>query len=392
MDPVIQVRDLTEKYKETLALDRVDFDIERNTIYGFLGRNGAGKTTAMSILTAQNFATSGSVRVFDEPYLGLDALARQIFYDRLIADYAEHPRTILLSSHLIDEISSLIERVLVIDKGRIIMDQSTDEARERATNLVGDATQVERFVADHEVIHRETLGRVASATFLGTLSPDELERVREAGHVHPQRQSDRPGHPHAVPQHPDLRLGPRSDPRGHHRDLLRHLRDDPGRRTQVGRWSPGPDVVLRDHRRPGAHTHLPVLPGHERHPAGIPSRDARRGRGQRDRHGDPVRPTGALEIATEGYCVNGYVAYLPWLWDGGPLAAWFTFFTIMMFAFVVGFWGATVFKRRGTMILTIVLLALGLVVAGTVLLTLYALILTAVLAAGSYLTLRRAVA
>ncbi|MBW4790680.1 ATP-binding cassette domain-containing protein, partial [Alcaligenes faecalis subsp. faecalis] len=69
MDRVIEVHHLTKRYKDTLALDDVSFQIERNAIYGFLGRNGAGKTTAMSILTAQNFATSGSVRVFGEnPY------------------------------------------------------------------------------------------------------------------------------------------------------------------------------------------------------------------------------------------------------------------------------------------------------------------------------------
>ena len=168
-------------------MDDVSFTIEKDTIYGLLGRNGAGKTTVMSILTAQNFATSGDVRVFgeqpyenaevlarmcfvresqkypedaqarstpsrraslffpnwdqaladrlvedfqlplnrrikklsrgqlsavgviigiasraeitffDEPYLGLDAVARQIFYDRLLEDYAEHPRTVILS-------------------------------------------------------------------------------------------------------------------------------------------------------------------------------------------------------------------------------------------------------------------------------------------------------
>lgn len=55
------------------------------------------------------------ITFFDEPYLGLDAIARQTFYDRLLADYAEHPRTILLSSYLIDEIADLIERVLVVD-------------------------------------------------------------------------------------------------------------------------------------------------------------------------------------------------------------------------------------------------------------------------------------
>ncbi len=54
--------------------------------------------------------------LFDEPYAGLDAVARQFFYDRLLADYAEHPRTILLSTHLIHEAATLFENVVVIDR------------------------------------------------------------------------------------------------------------------------------------------------------------------------------------------------------------------------------------------------------------------------------------
>ena len=64
MTAVIEVTDLTKRYSDTLAVDRVSFAIEKDTIYGLLGRNGAGKTTVMSILTAQNFATSGDVRIF----------------------------------------------------------------------------------------------------------------------------------------------------------------------------------------------------------------------------------------------------------------------------------------------------------------------------------------
>ncbi|KUG56699.1 ABC transporter ATP-binding protein [Kocuria rosea subsp. polaris] len=270
MNPVIQVRNLTKRYKDKVALDDVSFDVEQDTIYGLLGRNGAGKTTAMSILTAQNLPTSGDVRVFgenpyenarvlsrmcfvresqkypddatprhaftsarlffprwdqhladelveefqlpvkrtikklsrgqlsavgviiglasraeitffDEPYLGLDAVARQIFYDRLLADYAEHPRTVLLSSHLIDEVANLLERVLVIDEGRIIMDESTDDARAQATNVVGEASAVEDAVRGREVIHREILGRVASVTFLGRLDETERAALTAAG-------------------------------------------------------------------------------------------------------------------------------------------------------------------------------------------------------------------
>lgn len=270
MTHVIEVNGLTKRYRETLAVDDVSFTIEKDTIYGLLGRNGAGKTTVMSILTAQNFATSGDIRVFgedpyenaavlgrmcfvresqkypedalpkhafktaslffpnwdqsladrliedfqlpmkrrikklsrgqlsavgviigiasraeitffDEPYLGLDAVARQVFYDRLLEDYTEHPRTIILSSHLIDEVSNLIERVLVIDRGRIIMDEETDAVRDRAANIVGEAAAVDAFVAGREVIHRESLGRVASVTVVGGLTAADLQRLDAAG-------------------------------------------------------------------------------------------------------------------------------------------------------------------------------------------------------------------
>ncbi|MGO1236606.1 MAG: ABC transporter ATP-binding protein, partial [Microbacterium gubbeenense] len=85
------------------------------------------------------------------------------------------------SSHLIDEIANLIERVLVIDGGRILMDSSAEEAREQATSVVGDKEAVEQLVQGREILHRESLGRVASVTFLGQLTGDERRRVEAAG-------------------------------------------------------------------------------------------------------------------------------------------------------------------------------------------------------------------
>ncbi|WP_040167755.1 ABC transporter ATP-binding protein [Microbacterium gorillae] len=269
MTSVIDVTGLTKAYRETVALDDVSLHLDENVIYGLLGRNGAGKSTLMSILTAQNFATSGDVQVFgeqpyenarvlsrmcfvresqrypdaftprhafaaaamcfedwdqsladdlvrefrlpmkrrikklsrgqlsavgviiglaaraeitffDEPYLGLDAVARQIFYDRLLADYAEHPRTIVLSSHLIDEVANLLEHVIVLDEGRVIIDASADDLRGRAVTIVGDSTAVERFAAGREILHTESLGRVTSATVLGTLTADDRARLADA--------------------------------------------------------------------------------------------------------------------------------------------------------------------------------------------------------------------
>ena len=60
---MIEVKNLTKRYGQNLALDRVSFKIEEGTIVGFLGPNGAGKSTAMNIITGYLSATSGEVTV-----------------------------------------------------------------------------------------------------------------------------------------------------------------------------------------------------------------------------------------------------------------------------------------------------------------------------------------
>ncbi|HEV8275901.1 MAG TPA: hypothetical protein VGQ26_09420 [Streptosporangiaceae bacterium] len=74
-------------------------------------------------------------------------MARQLFYDRLLADFAEHPRTVVLSTHLIDEVADLLEHVVVLDRGRVALDAPADEVRGAAMTVSGPATVVEEFVA-----------------------------------------------------------------------------------------------------------------------------------------------------------------------------------------------------------------------------------------------------
>jgi len=84
----------------------------------------------------------------------------------------------VLSTHLIDEVSDLLERVLVIDQGRLLVDADTDELRGSATTVVGPRTAVEAFVAGREVLHRDGIGGLASVT-VGRLS--EAERAEATG-------------------------------------------------------------------------------------------------------------------------------------------------------------------------------------------------------------------
>ncbi|MFF2631275.1 hypothetical protein ACFVR6_00160 [Microbacterium sp. NPDC058021] len=73
---------------------------------------------------------------------------------------------------------------------------------------------------------------------------------------------------------------------------------------------------------------------------------------------------GLIEQATQGWGINGYFFYLPWIWEAGALAAGFFFFVVAMLFFVVGFWAATIYKRFGNLWLTVILVGLGLVLVG----------------------------
>ncbi|MFJ3489162.1 ABC transporter ATP-binding protein [Leifsonia aquatica] len=129
-----------------------------------------GQLSAVGVIVG--LASRAPLTFFDEPYLGLDAVARQIFYDRLLEDFAEHPRTVVLSTHLIDEVANLLEHVIVIDQGRILMDQDAEELRSSATTVVGPRSAVDAFVASHEVLHRDGIGGLASVTVSGLSGAD----------------------------------------------------------------------------------------------------------------------------------------------------------------------------------------------------------------------------
>jgi ABC-2 type transport system ATP-binding protein len=103
-------------------------------------------------------ASRAPVTLFDEPYLGLDAVARQLFYDRLIADYAEEPRTIILSTHLIEEISGLLEHVVLLDAGRVLLDDDVESLRASALTVTGPTDRVEAMSRQHELLTRDALG------------------------------------------------------------------------------------------------------------------------------------------------------------------------------------------------------------------------------------------
>jgi ABC-2 type transport system ATP-binding protein len=138
---------------ELAAALLADFDLPANRPVRKLSR---GMNSAVGIVIG--LASRARLTLFDEPYLGLDAVARQLFYDRLIADYAEHPRTIVLSTHLIEEIAGLLEHVLLIDRGRVLLDADAESLRDSAVTVTGPGDKVQSFARHHELLHAESLG------------------------------------------------------------------------------------------------------------------------------------------------------------------------------------------------------------------------------------------
>lgn len=152
------------------------FELPKKTPARKLSR---GQASALSLVVG--LASHAGVTIFDEPYLGLDATARELFYQALLADLDAHPRTVLISSHLIDEIATLINHVLLLDHGKLRIDEDVLTLMDRAHSVTGPSTIVEDFCKGLEVLKRESLGGISRYQVLGDLSEEQKTRASSLG-------------------------------------------------------------------------------------------------------------------------------------------------------------------------------------------------------------------
>ncbi|MGJ0203285.1 ATP-binding cassette domain-containing protein [Leucobacter sp. gxy201] len=138
-----------------------------------------GQLSALGIVIG--LASRAPITFFDEPYLGLDATARGIFYEELLRDYGEHPRTIILSTHLIDEMDRMLERVIVLDQGRVVRHSDVDEFRGGAYQVAGRSSALEQFVAGRPVLSRRTIGGLGTAVIGRAVSQADREAAEVDG-------------------------------------------------------------------------------------------------------------------------------------------------------------------------------------------------------------------
>lgn len=109
--------------------------------------------------------------IFDEPVLGLDANHRELFYDLLLKDYEKRERTIIIATHLIEEVANIIEEVVLIDKGKVLLQDNVGSILEIGYSVSGLAHEVDAYCSGKNVIGYDELGNLKIAYVFGEKTP-----------------------------------------------------------------------------------------------------------------------------------------------------------------------------------------------------------------------------
>lgn len=270
MMTAVQLNHVTLKFKKFKALEDISLTLEAGKIHGLIGRNGAGKTSLLSLIAAFREPTAGEVSVdgafvfenpekmeqiafiydkdykeetekakklialashyrphfdmgyaehlikrfklpvdkpvnklskgmqsalnvviglasrapvtiFDEAYLGMDAPAREIFYKEILKDQEEHPRTFILSTHLVSEMDYLFDHVIIIDQGRLVLNEPYETLEAQGASVTGAAQDVEAFTATMQRLNEQQLGGTKSVMVYGELGETKRQEAHALG-------------------------------------------------------------------------------------------------------------------------------------------------------------------------------------------------------------------
>lgn len=129
------------------------FELTPNMKYKSLSQ---GQGSIFNFLSA--LACRIPLTMFDEPVLGMDVTVRKSAYDILLRDFTEHPRTMIISSHLLSELEGLLSDILLIDSGKVVFHQAIDEVRLSAYRIDGAQEAITHYIIGKKVIEHKTGG------------------------------------------------------------------------------------------------------------------------------------------------------------------------------------------------------------------------------------------
>ncbi|RRD95537.1 ABC transporter ATP-binding protein [Clostridiales bacterium COT073_COT-073] len=265
---ILETQNLTKKFEETIAINDLNLKLEYGKVYGLIGRNGAGKTTFLKLISNMLFPTSGQIKLnseylqkegdiafgrcyyikyftqkigeiikfasysfpnwqqeyaeelidsfeldvkkkyhrsssgmqtmtsliialaanpqlllLDEPYVGLDPINREVFYNFLRSHYFDGEKTVIISSHMIKEIEGYFEKAIMLNKGKLILHEDLDRLKQKSFMIQADSGLTEFIERNLHVIGKETLGQRSTFYIFDQIRDAELMEIQTRGGV-----------------------------------------------------------------------------------------------------------------------------------------------------------------------------------------------------------------
>lgn len=160
--------EVNPNYDYDFAAEMMDrFELEGKKKFRHLS---LGMKTMVSTIIC--LASSKNVILLDEPVLGFDALMRVEFYDMLTESFRKHPRIILVSTHIIEEIAKTIQKLILIDRGSVRFFDTLQAVETKAFCISGLQKDVEAATKDRNVIGQDAVGGLVTSYIFDT-PPEE---------------------------------------------------------------------------------------------------------------------------------------------------------------------------------------------------------------------------
>ena len=146
-------------FDHSFAMEMMErFELDRKKKFNQLS---LGMKTMVSTIVC--LASNRPVVLLDEPVLGFDAIMRVEFYEMLTESFRHHPRIIIVSTHIIEEIAKTIHKLIMIDKGRIRFFDTLQAVEEKAFSVSGLKKDVDAATANLNVIGQDAVGGLVTS-------------------------------------------------------------------------------------------------------------------------------------------------------------------------------------------------------------------------------------
>jgi len=180
-DNIINLLKGIQMYRPNFDMDYANYLIERFKLDTKKSSSKFSKGMQSAVNAIIGLASRTPITIFDEVYLGMDAPSRDIFYKELLKDQENHPRIIILSTHLVSEMDYLFDEVILLKKGRFLLHEDYDSLLTKGARITGEQNLVEDFVQSKEQLSEEQLGSTKSVTIYGELSSQERQMAEDQG-------------------------------------------------------------------------------------------------------------------------------------------------------------------------------------------------------------------